>query len=232
MSADLLSNKNRDSFIEDNKNFIYKTTYKICKKTLDWRNDDELSIALLAFNKACDTYTNTKGNFFSYASVLIKNSLIDFFRKSSKNPYLIFDNKNQDSNSNIPDYIDYKYSMSQYEVDCENKKRAEEIALFSAELKKYKLEFSSLVNASPSHTDTRNQLLNLALTCSKNEDILQYIKTKHLLPVSQIVLLTNTKKKYIEKWRKYILTLILILSSEDYPYIKSYLNIKVGENLE
>lgn len=230
MSADLLSNKNRDSFIEDNKNFIYKTTYRICKKTLDWKNDDELSIALLAFNKACDTYTNTKGNFFSYASVLIKNSLIDFFRKSSKNAYLIFDNKNE--NINIPDYIDYKHSMNQYEIDCENKKRAEEIALFSAELKKYKLEFSSLVTASPSHTDTRNQLLNLALTCSKNEDILQYIKTKHLLPVTQITLLTNAKKKYIEKWRKYILTLILILSSEDYPYIKSYLNIKVGENLE
>lgn len=230
MSPDLLSNENRDSFIEDNKNFIYKTTYKICKKTLDWKNDDELSIALIAFNKACNTYANTKGNFFSYASILIKNSLIDFFRKSSTNPYLIFDNKNEVIN--IPDYIDYKHSMNQYEINCENKKRAEEIALFSAELKKYKLEFSSLMNSSPSHTDTRNQLLNLAVACSKNQDILEYIRNKHLLPVSQITLITNAKKKYIEKWRRYILTLILILSSEEYPYIKSYLNIKVGENLE
>ncbi|MCY6370200.1 sigma-70 family RNA polymerase sigma factor [Clostridium ganghwense] len=228
MNPDLLAKKNRDKFIEDNKKFIYNTAYKVCKKSLDWKNDDELSIALISFNKACDSYSDNRGNFFSYASILIRNSLIDFFRKSKNTPYLVFDTKDDDG----IDHIDYKSSMNQYDIDCENRKRAEEIALFSGELKKYKLDFSSLVKSSPSHIDTRNQLLNLALICSKNDAILEYIRNKHLLPVSQIVLLTNAKKKYIEKWRRYILTLILILSSSDYPHIKSYLNIKVGESFE
>lgn len=91
-------------------------------------------------------------------------------------------------------YIDYKVSLNQYEIDIENQKRAEEIALFSKELAKYKLSFNDLIKSSPSHIDTRNNLLNLALTCSNNEDILKYIKEKRLLPVSQIALLTGAKK--------------------------------------
>lgn len=46
------------------------------------------------------------------------------------------------------------------------------------------------------------------------------------------MLLTGSNRKLIEKWRRYILMLILILSSDQYPYIKSYLNIKAGENSE
>ena len=219
--------ENRDSFIQNNKNFIYGIAYKICKRKLDWTNDEELSIALIAFNNACDKYSEEKGNFFSFASVIIKNALIDFFRKANNTPYLTFDNSSED---NKEDYIDYKISIDNYQLEMENKKRAEEIALFSLELSKYKLSFKELVDSSPSHVDTRNNLLNLAIACSKDNNILDYIKNKRLLPISQIALLTNTKKKYLEKWRRYLLTLILILSTEEYPYIKSYLNIKVGEN--
>lgn len=220
-------NKDRNRFIQENKKFIYNIAYKVCKRNLDWSNDEELSIALIAFNNACNTYKKSKGNFFSYTSVIIKNSLIDFFRKSKKTPYLLFnDIENEIDGDN---YIDNKVSLSKYELELENKKRAEEIQLFSKELAKYKLSFNDLVKSSPSHIDTRNNLLNLAMKCSNNEDILKYILDKHLLPVSQITLLTGTKKKYIEKWRRYLLALILILSSNEYPHIKSYLNIKVGE---
>ncbi|KOA18997.1 RNA polymerase sigma factor SigI [Clostridium homopropionicum DSM 5847] len=219
--------ENRDSFIENNKNFIYGAAYKVCKRKLDWTNDEELSISLIAFNDACDKYSEEKGNFFSFASVIIKNALIDFFRKANNTPYLTFDNSSED---NKEDYIDYKISIDNYQIETENKKRAEEIALFSQELANYKLSFSALVESSPSHVDTRNNLLNLAIACSKDNNILDYIKNKKLLPIAQIALLTNTKKKYLEKWRRYLLTLILILSTEEYPYIKSYLNIKVGEN--
>lgn len=221
--------ENRDSFIENNKNFIYVMAYKVCKRKLDWTNDEELSIALIAFNNACDKYSEEKGNFFSFASVIIKNALIDFFRKANNTPYLTFDNSSED---NKEDYIDYKISIDNYQIETENKKRAEEIALFSQELANYKLSFSALVESSPSHVDTRNNLLNLAIACSKDNNLLDYIKNKKLLPIAQIALLTSTKKKYLEKWRRYLLTLILILSTEEYPYIKSYLNIKVGENNE
>lgn len=227
MDTKVLSLTNRDTFIEENKAFIYSTAFNICKRRLSWENDDELSLSLIAFNNACDSYNKDKGNFYSYAKVIIRNALIDYFRKMSRTPYLTFDSEEDDMQ-----YIEYKTSMDNYELQTENKNRAEEIALFSKELKEYKLDFNSLVDASPSHKDTRDSLLNLAFSCAKEESILNYVKQKRLLPVKEIMLLTGSNRKLIEKWRKYILILILILSTDEYPYIKSYLNIKVGENNE
>lgn len=227
MNNVILNISNRDEFIGSNKSFVYRVTQSVCKKGLSWENDDELSIALIAFNKACDTYNEKKGEFFSYAKLLIKNSLIDHFRKVKNTPVLTF----EEESDNI-DYIDNKLSLDQYTILSENAARVEEISLLSKELNKYKLDFNILVDSSPSHTDTRNSLLNIAFTCIKSEDILSYIRNKKLMPVKEICLLTGANKKLIEKWRRYILTLIIILSSEDYPYIKSYLNIKVGESID
>jgi RNA polymerase sigma factor len=227
MDAVMLSLENRDRFIEDNKAFVYSSTYNICKRKLSWENDDELSVSLIAFNNACDKYNDEKVNFYGYAKVIIRNALIDYFRKMSRTPVVIFDNEEEEFQ-----YIDYKNSINNYELESENKRRAEEISLFTKELKEYKLDFNSLIKASPSHKDTRDSLLNIAFVCVREENILTYIKHKKMLPVKEIMLLTNSNRKLIEKWRKYILILILILSSNEYPYIKSYLNIKVGEDNE
>lgn len=227
MELEYLSQENRNIFIEENKSFIYLATYRVCKRTLDWNNDDELSISLIAFNHACETYEKTKGNFYSYTKVLIKNALIDYFRKRKNIPLLVFD-----SESKNVEFIDNKTSLSEFEKKLENRNRAEEIALFSEELSLYKLDFNVLINSSPSHIDTRNLLLNLVFSCVRQKSIMVFIKERKLLPVKEITLLTSTKRKFIEKWRRYILSLILIISSDEYPYIKSYLNVKVDENNE
>ena len=224
MDFEYLLNGDRDEFIENNKSFIYNTAYRVCKRKLDWHNDDELSISLIAFNNACNSYNKGKGNFYSYASVLIKNALVDSFRKAKHTPFLIFD-----SEDDTIEYVDVKNSLIEFEKSLEIQRKAEEIALFSQELSLYKISFSDLVESSPSHKDTRDTLLNLALSCVKNDNILEYIKRKKVLPIKEILLLGNYNRKFIENWRRYLLVLILILSANEYPYIKSYLNIKVGE---
>lgn len=220
-------NNNRNDFIDKSKRFIYSVAANICKKNLQWENDDELSVALIAFNKACESYVEDKGNFFGYSKVLIKNALIDHFRKSSNNPYLTFNTED-----NQLEYIDAKNSMNSYEIQQENIKRGEEIKLFNDELKKYGLSFEILAKSSPTHKDTKDKLLNLAFICANEPAILEYVYKSKMLPVKQICLLTNSNRKLIEKWRRYILALILIFSNKEYVYIRSYLNIKVGENNE
>jgi len=215
---------NRSNFIEANKGFIYLTTSKICKRRLIWENDEELSIALIAFNIACDKYDETKGNFYGFSKVIIKNALIDFFRKNKISPNLIFDNNEGNVN-----YLDEKNSINNYKIQIENKFRVDEINIFSEELLKYKINFNSLINLSPSHKDTRNNLLNVAFLCTMKESILIHLKTKRKLPAKEIIMLTGSNKKFIEKWRVYIISLILILSNPEYVYLKSYLNIKEGE---
>lgn len=219
------SDIDRNAFINENKGFIYNTASTVCRRKLSWENDDELSVALIAFNSACDKYDDNKGNFFSYSKVIIKNALIDYFRKSKNNPYLVFNNEDTEQSQTIEN----KISLTEYEKSIENKLRAEEINMLSSELSQYGLSFSDLVKSSPSHIDTRNNLLNLAFNCVREDTILVSIKEKKQLPIKNILLLTNSNRKYIEKWRRYILSLIIILSNNEYNYIKSYLNIRAGE---
>ncbi|HEY5561684.1 MAG TPA: sigma factor [Clostridiaceae bacterium] len=227
MTKEPLLISNRNNFIEDNKTFIYKCASKVCSRKLDWLNDDELSLALIAFNTACDTYNKDKGNFYSYAKVLMKNAIIDSFRKSKASLYMNFNEETE-----LINYIDNKEALSKFEIEEETKRKAEEISVFKKEMSQYKLSLEDLIDGSPSHVDTRSTLLNIAFKCSKEDTLLNYIKTKKNLPLKQIILLTNTKRRVLEKWRKYLLALILILSSEDYNYIKSYFNIKVGKGNE
>ncbi|MGV8983333.1 RNA polymerase subunit sigma-28 [Clostridium sp.] len=223
-NIDVLTCENRSNFIEASKGFIYSTTSKICKRHLIWENDEELSISLIAFNIACDKYNKTKGNFYGFSKIIIKNALIDFFRKNKTSPNLIFDN----SNSSM-DYIDGKNSINNFEIQIENEFRVDEIKLFSEELLKYKIDFNSLINSSPSHKDTRNNLLNVAFLCASEESILTHLKSKKRLPTKEIIILTASNRKLIEKWRIYIISLILIIINPEYVYLKSYLNIKEGE---
>jgi RNA polymerase sigma factor len=223
-NIDVLFPENRNNFIEANKGFIYSTTNKLCKRHLSWENDEELSIALIAFNISCEKYDKTKGNFYGFSKVIIKNALIDFFRKNQTSPNLIFEN-----NDGSVNYIDEKNSINNYETQIENRFRLDEITLFSEELLKYKIDFNSLIDLSPSHKDTRNNLLNVAFLCSREETILSYLKIKKRLPTKEIIILTASNRKLIEKWRIYIISLILILSNPEYIYLKSYLNIKEGE---
>ena len=223
-NIDALIVENRSDFIETNKGFIYSITSKICKRHLIWENDEELSISLMAFNVACDKYDKTKGNFYGFSKIIIKNALIDFIRKNKTCPNLIFDNS-----KDIVDYIDWKNSINNFETQIENEFRADEIELFSEELLKYKINFDSLINISPNHNDTRNNLLNIAFLCSREESIINHLKSKRRLPTKEIIILTASNIKLIEKWRKYIISLILILNNPQYVYLKSYLNIKEGE---
>lgn len=224
MSTNDFQIANRDEFIQLNKNFIYGIAYNVCKRRLDWENDDEMSIALIAFNKACDTFSECKGDFFSYAKVIIRNALIDYFRKNTQKPVLAFD----DDESAL-DYIEHKASIDRFSIQNENIQRAEEIILFTKELSQYGLSFNILADSCPSHSDTRDALLNVAALCSNNNSIIAYIKRRKLLPIKEISLFTNCNKKTLEKWRRYLLALILILHSDEYSYLKSYLKIKAGD---
>jgi DNA-directed RNA polymerase specialized sigma subunit len=72
LEQELLSARNgdrgaREKLIQEHRDFIAGTSSKICRRYLVWDNDDELSIALLAFNEAAKKiisvhYFNVKVN--------------------------------------------------------------------------------------------------------------------------------------------------------------------------
>ena len=63
--------------------FIKKCASSTCKHYVS-ESEDEWSIALIAFSEAVQSYDESKGNFYSFASLVIKRRLMDYFDKQSK----------------------------------------------------------------------------------------------------------------------------------------------------
>jgi len=51
--------------------------------------DDELSIALMAFVEAIRSYDVSKGNFLSFSQNVIKRRIIDYYRKEKNTAWLL-----------------------------------------------------------------------------------------------------------------------------------------------
>ena len=73
----------RENFIRDSEQTILKIASKVSGKYIS-KSDDDWSVALYAFNKAIDSYSKEKGDFTTYAGVLIKRSMIDHYRSQKR----------------------------------------------------------------------------------------------------------------------------------------------------
>ncbi len=75
----------REKLVEEYKPFVLKTANQFCRRALEWGRDDELSIGLIAFNSAIDTFDADKQvPFLPYCRIVIVNRLKDYVRKESK----------------------------------------------------------------------------------------------------------------------------------------------------
>lgn len=202
--------KARNTFIEENKNKIYRYTCFVCKRILKWENDDELSIALIAFNNAIDSFDS--GNFNSYAKILIRNKLIDYFRKNSKNKAC----------ANIDDSIIQNMNFQSEPVEDKIDK-ASQIKILSSLLESFNISFEDLTKSSPKHLDTRCELIKMCKDLSQNKNIVSLLYKKHTLPIKEILEIKDVSRKTLEKWRRYIIALIIIFEDDRLETIKNFI---------
>lgn len=198
----------RNKFIEMNKKHIHRYACLICKRYLTWENDDELSIALMAFNSAIDSYK--EGNFEAYSKLIIKSRLIDYFRKNSKNDVPIDDNIleiHSDCISTVDERLD----------------RITQINIFKERIESFNISLEDLTKKSPKHRDTREKLINIARETSQRSDIVDKLNGQKMLPVKDIVETTSVSRKMIEEWRKYLIALIIIFSDKRLDTIKDFI---------
>lgn len=200
--------KARNEFIEKNKAFIHKYACTVCKRYLDWENDDELSVALMAFNSAIDSFQ--EGEFEYYCKMLIKHRLIDYFRKNSRSELPIDDTLIQNT-LQYESYIDEKLD------------RAEQVIIFKDILMQFNINMGDLVKASPKHRDTRKKLINTAIEVSKRKNIVEQLLRNKLLPIKEILSFADISRRMLEEWRKYIIALIIIFSDRRLESIKDFI---------
>jgi RNA polymerase sigma factor len=212
--------------IDEYKPFIAKCTERVTGRYVRYGEDDELSIALMAFAEAIKSYDSSKGNFLAFSQNVIKRRLIDYFRKEKRHGNVVYLNQNiSEEDDDIPD-LTVGESLDRYSSDIISEYRRLELEELKAELLKWDISFFELIEASPKHDKTRKLYADIIKFILWQPELLNQIKQKKYLPIAEIEKNTGVPRKKIERARKYILAVTIILTG-DYQYIKNYIDLGV-----
>ena len=217
----------RNKLIKDYEPFILKSVSKAAKKSIDIKNSDEYSIGLLAFNEAIDNFNINKGlNFFSYCNMLIRNRIIDYYRKKQKEntiyPFTYFQSEDDSK-------FEERYLSSNTECEYENIESKDEIELFKQRLKEFNITLDTLVKCTPKHKDSIKLCVNIAKILSDDPFLFRKLMKNKAIPLKELLKLVNVHEKTIERNRKFIIAICLIIKS-DLTVIKSYIENIVGRD--
>ncbi|PLS02814.1 RNA polymerase sigma factor SigI [Neobacillus cucumis] len=212
-----------NQLIDSYKPFIAKTVSSVCRRYI-YESDDEFSIGLIAFNEAIEKYSPDKGSsLLSFSEVIIKRRVIDYIRKQTKNQHISIDITDPLQEDESPGtVIVNELSLDEFQKKNDEQLRKEEILHFQQLLSTFDLSFSDLVENSPKHADARKSAILTAKMLVANTELKEILMEKKRLPIKQLETMVNVSRKTIERNRKYIIAVALILSS-DYVYMKDYI---------
>ncbi|GAB6153320.1 RNA polymerase sigma factor SigI [Desulfosporosinus burensis] len=208
----------REDFLAESQTFIRHVSSQVCFRTLEWGRDDELSEALIAFNNAIDLFVEDKGvPFLAYARVLMKRSLIDYYRRQRLRQAISLDQED------IGRGIDIHLGLDEYYAREQSGERAAEIQQYSKALSEFQLTFQDLVAVSPKHRDSRETLLRAARELALDTELWLQVERKGKVPMQALAFKTQISLKVLERGRKYILAVALLIANQhDYVYLREY----------
>ncbi|SDJ41853.1 RNA polymerase sigma factor SigI [Salimicrobium halophilum] len=213
----------RDDLISKYQPFIAKCASEVCKRYIDPNQDDEFSIGLIAFNDAIDSYAKDKGAaFLSFAKLIIKRRIIDFIRQQKSHVMFTSLDETQEDEEQMENSAEVRLSKEKFSEEIEAWYRREEIQEFQSHLQKFGLTFLDVTEASPKHADARESAIRVAYIVYEDKALRSKVLEKGRLPIKELDAKVDVSKKTLERNRKYIIALVLILSG-DYVYLKDYL---------
>ncbi|MCH1627552.1 RNA polymerase sigma factor SigI [Fredinandcohnia quinoae] len=212
----------QNDLIEKYKPFIAKNVSAVCKRYIT-ESDDEFSIGLIAFNEAVEKYNSTKGSsLLSFAELLIKRRVIDYIRKEARVRTINFDMNRDSDEENSQTKIEASLSVEEYQRSVEHELRKEEIVHYHKILQEFNLSFHELLEISPKHADARLNAILVSKAVVDDPQMLATLFEKKQLPVKQLESKVTVSRKTIERNRKYIIAMAIILAG-DYVYLHDYL---------
>lgn len=184
-------------------------------------HDDEFSIAMIAFHEAILGYEKERGAFLSYASLLIRNRIIDYQRKESRhqNNISLYAESGEDEKTVMDELADdYDYFETSANLEA-TKQEIEELTKIMAE---YGVSFSDLADNSPKQDRTLEACAAAVRYGAKNKELLKKLISTKKLPMAELVQGSGVERKTLERHRKYILVMLLI-HTNGYEIIRGHL---------
>lgn len=210
-----LNREQKEKLIQEYTNFIRARASNVMNRVIT-EQDDEYSIALIAFNEAIDSFNQEKGSFLAFAALVIKKRLLNYYRSESRHkrsvPFSSLGTWDKDGEELEFDIEDTKMQMNE---------AALEIKLAAEELELFQISFWELSKASPKTKKTKRMCNEVVRYIISEPMLIEWVRKKKTLPAKLIKERIKVTDKLLERHRKYIMAVSIILSGE-YEILAEY----------
>lgn len=209
---------------------VEQITRQICRRPLQWENDDELSIALIAFNTAIDSYNPAAGSFDAHCRTVIRHRLIDHFRREGRHRrHLSLEAGRQGAAREAAPAFEGAAATAAFQESELKFERAEEIRRYAALLAQYQLNLVDLKSSAPSHQDTRRRLTEIAGHLARSPDLAAHLRRTRQIPLRELAQRTGASRKVLETGRRYIVAVALLMMHREFEHLRSFAGLEGGE---
>ena len=231
--AALSSEEELEGFIKDSRHFILKQASAAAGRFIT-DSDDEWSVALMAFSEALNAYDLSKGNFYPFASVVIKRRVVDLLRRDQRRKNEIpadtggteFLDPSDDPSSSISSEVMKKEALLAEEKEAERVRSEEikdEIQELSRLFSEYGFSFMDLTECSPKAGKTKDSTALAIRTLLSSPEMMGSLKEKKVLPMKELTEKSGVSRKIIDRHRRYVIACALILGGS-YPLVAGYID--------
>jgi RNA polymerase sigma factor len=198
--------------------FIKKTLGSVVFKAEARR--DYFTEAMLAFIQSVQTYRPEDGAFIPYAQTVIRNRLINAANKEirlKKSFFAVSTNNDEKEPA-----WEAETAQRRYDFLEEQKNLRMEIIEINIEFSQWGFDVAILEKNGPKQERSRRVCHGIARKALAHPGLVtEMIKTRKL-PIQRLAVLSGVSEKTLEKYRRYIAAVIIIMCG-DYPYIHSFL---------
>ncbi|MHB9146011.1 MAG: RNA polymerase sigma factor SigI [Symbiobacteriia bacterium] len=215
----------RNRLIEKFQPFVLSIASRVSGRFVQAGRDDEVSIGLLGFNEAIDSYDPAKGvSFLGFAEMVMRRRLIDHFRKEGQRrevPLTGFDE--EDDEGQTYNAVQSRRSVEEFSARGEAEDRHEEILRYQKRLQEYGISLQELVSLTPKHEDARRRAMEAAQVVASKPEYRAHLARKGELPLKLLEADVQVSRKTLERQRKYIIAIALALM-DDFVYLRDYIS--------
>lgn len=215
-------NNAADELIRKYMPFIKAETAKFLKRPPVEGHDDELSIALIAFHEAIESYEDRRGAFLPYAGMLIRSRLLDYARSQQRHSGILSLDRSDDPEEDgaLMDTVAAPGDHSE-EFTLREATRGEILEL-TAQLQQFGVSLADVADHCPQQSRTLAACGQALQYARGNRALMDtFLRTKKL-PLNDLAAGAGVERKTLERHRKYMVALLLIYTN-GYEIIRGHL---------
>lgn len=197
-NAQQINLEHLDALVENNLPFIVRTISSVTGRYVSVEHDDTFSVALEAFAEAVERFQEERGNFLSFAGLVIRSRLNTYLEKENRSAHVLSLEALEEDGTQIPS------------PEPEGSSLRDEIQMYQQELLKFGLTLDQMVDASPKHQDTRKNAMHIAKQASEDEKIVSDTYRKRKLPIRPVAALCRVSEKVVKTSKTFILGSMLV----------------------